>query len=36
VMVQAAANATAKAGLTTLGRDADAFWRGVVQHYGRW
>jgi CubicO group peptidase (beta-lactamase class C family) len=36
VMVQTAANATAKTGLTTLGRDADAFWRGVVQHYGRW
>jgi CubicO group peptidase (beta-lactamase class C family) len=36
VMVQTAANATAKAGGTTLGRDADAFWRGLVQHYGRW
>jgi CubicO group peptidase (beta-lactamase class C family) len=36
VMVQTAANATAKAGLTTLGKDADAFWRGVVNHYGSW
>lgn len=36
VMVQAAANATAKSGGTELGREADAFWRGVVQHYGRW
>jgi CubicO group peptidase (beta-lactamase class C family) len=36
VMVQTAANATAKAGQTTLGKDADAFWRGVVRKYGRW
>ncbi|WP_167758730.1 serine hydrolase domain-containing protein [Zemynaea arenosa] len=36
VLVQTAANATAKAGGTTLGKDADAFWRGVVNHYGRW
>lgn len=36
VMVQAAANATAKAGQTTLAKDADAFWRGVVRHYGSW
>lgn len=36
VMVQTAANATAKAGGTTLGREADAFWRALVQHYGRW
>lgn len=36
VMVQTAANATAKAGLTTLGKEADAFWRGVVEHYGTW
>lgn len=36
VMVQTAANATAKAGLTTLGKDADAFWCGVVRHYGSW
>jgi CubicO group peptidase (beta-lactamase class C family) len=36
VMVQMTANATAKAGETTLGRNADAFWRGVVNHYGSW
>lgn len=36
VMVQTAANATAKAGDTTLGKDADAFWRGVVRRYGSW
>jgi CubicO group peptidase (beta-lactamase class C family) len=36
VMVQTSANATAKAGQTTLARDADAFWRGVVRQYGRW
>jgi CubicO group peptidase (beta-lactamase class C family) len=34
VMVQTAANATAKAGQTTLGREADALWRGLVKHYG--
>jgi CubicO group peptidase (beta-lactamase class C family) len=36
VMVQTAANATAKAGQTTLGKEADAFWRGVVKYYGSW
>ncbi|MFP5392861.1 MAG: serine hydrolase domain-containing protein [Gammaproteobacteria bacterium] len=36
VMVQTAANATAKAGETSLGAEADAFWRGLVNHYGRW
>ncbi|MFL6672667.1 MAG: serine hydrolase domain-containing protein [Massilia sp.] len=36
VMVQTAANATAKSGQTTLGKEADAFWRGVVRHYGSW
>jgi CubicO group peptidase (beta-lactamase class C family) len=36
VMVQTAANATAKAGDTSLGRYADAFWRGVVDYYGKW
>jgi CubicO group peptidase (beta-lactamase class C family) len=36
VMVQTAANATAKAGQTSLGKEADAFWRGVVEHYGKW
>ena len=36
VMVQTAANATAKTGQTSLGKEADAFWRGVVEHYGSW
>lgn len=36
VMVQTTANATAKAGETSLGKNADAFWRGVVRHYGSW
>ena len=35
VMVQTAANATAKSGKTTLGREADAFWRGIVGFYGQ-
>jgi hypothetical protein len=35
VMVQTA-KATAKAGQTTLGKEADAFWRGVVRYYGSW
>ena len=29
-------NATVEAGLTSLGKEADAFWRGVVEHYGKW
>jgi CubicO group peptidase (beta-lactamase class C family) len=36
VMVQTAANATAKSGKTSLAREADALWRGVVRHYGSW
>ena len=37
VMVQTAANATAKTEQTTLAREADAFWRGLVDYYGgRW
>ena len=36
VMVQTAANATAKTGETTLGKNADTFWRGVVRQYGDW
>lgn len=36
VMVQTAANATAVSGKTSLGREMDAFWRGVVNHYGAW
>jgi hypothetical protein len=26
----------AKSGATSLGKEADAFWRGVVNHYGSW
>jgi len=33
VIVQTAANATAEAGGTTLGRERDAFWRGVLRYY---
>jgi len=36
VMVQVSANETPKAGRTSLAREADAFWRGVVRHYGAW
>ncbi len=36
VMVQVTANATPKSGRTTLAREADAFWRGIVSHYGAW
>ncbi|MFO1424950.1 MAG: serine hydrolase [Candidatus Competibacteraceae bacterium] len=36
VIVQTAANATAEAGGTSLGRERDAFWRGVVRYYGEW
>jgi CubicO group peptidase (beta-lactamase class C family) len=36
VIVQTAANATPKSGMTSLAREADAFWRGVVRHYGKW
>ena len=35
-MVQTSANATPKSGDTSLGKESDAFWRGVVRHYGRW
>lgn len=34
VMVQTSANAKPHAGDTSLGREADAFWRGLVAHYG--
>lgn len=34
VMVHTAANAMARAGQTSLGREADALWRGLVAHYG--
>lgn len=36
VMVHLAANATAKAGQTTMGREVGALWYGLVTHYGRW
>ncbi|HEX2012104.1 MAG TPA: serine hydrolase, partial [Roseateles sp.] len=36
VMVHTAANATARAGQTSLAREADALWRGLVAHYGGW
>ena len=35
-MIQTTANATAGMGGTTPASDADAFWRGVVAHYGSW
>lgn len=35
VIVQTGANATGEAGKTTLGRDRDGFWRGVLNHYGK-
>lgn len=35
VMVQLAANATAKAGQTSLARESQALWRALVAHYGR-
>lgn len=36
VMVHLAANATAKASQTTMGREQGALWYGVVTHYGSW
>jgi CubicO group peptidase (beta-lactamase class C family) len=36
VMVHLAANATARTGQTSMGREADALWRGLVAKYGRW
>lgn len=36
VMLMTAANATASAAETSLARERDALWRGVVQHYGPW
>jgi CubicO group peptidase (beta-lactamase class C family) len=35
VIVQAGANATAEAGSTSLARERDAFWRGVLRYYGK-
>jgi CubicO group peptidase (beta-lactamase class C family) len=36
VMVHLAANATARTGQTSMGREVDALWRGLVTKYGRW
>lgn len=36
VMVHLAANATASAYKTSMGRERDRLWRGVVNHYGPW
>jgi CubicO group peptidase (beta-lactamase class C family) len=36
VMVHLAANATAKAGQTSMGREMGALWYGLVTHQGRW
>ena len=36
VMVMTSANKTAKPGETTLGAEADAFWRGLVNHWSKW
>jgi CubicO group peptidase (beta-lactamase class C family) len=36
VMVQTSANQTASVAKTSLGRERNAFWRGLVDHYGRW
>lgn len=36
VMVHLAANATAKSGQTSMGREVGALWYGVVTHYGSW
>jgi CubicO group peptidase (beta-lactamase class C family) len=36
VLVHLAANATAKAGQTSMGRELGALWYGVVTHYGSW
>jgi CubicO group peptidase (beta-lactamase class C family) len=33
VIVQTGANATSEAGGTSLGREREAFWRGVVRYY---
>ena len=36
VMVHLAANATARAGQTSMGREMGALWYGIVTHRGRW
>jgi CubicO group peptidase (beta-lactamase class C family) len=36
VMVATGVNRTPVAGDTSLSRERDAFWRGIVSHYGKW
>jgi CubicO group peptidase (beta-lactamase class C family) len=36
VMVHLAANATAKTGQTSMGREVGSLWYGLVTHYGSW
>jgi CubicO group peptidase (beta-lactamase class C family) len=36
VMVHLAANATARAGQTSMGREMGALWYGIVTQRGRW
>lgn len=36
VMVHLAANATARAGQTSMGREMGSLWYGLVTHYGKW
>jgi CubicO group peptidase (beta-lactamase class C family) len=36
VMVHLAANATAKTGKTSMGREVGSLWYGLVTHYGSW
>jgi CubicO group peptidase (beta-lactamase class C family) len=36
VMVQTSAAAAASVAGISLGRERDAFWRGLVAHYGSW
>jgi len=36
VLVHLAANATAKSGQTSMGRELGALWYGLVTHYGAW
>jgi CubicO group peptidase (beta-lactamase class C family) len=36
VMVHMAANATARAGQTSMGREMGALWHAIITHRGRW
>ena len=36
VLVHLAANATAKSGQTSMGRELGSLWYGLVTHYGAW